>query len=105
VLAQGADGSYTGSFTITASGGPVDFSVSNPAPGNLSVGPSAGSLAQGEQATVSVTVLSGSGLALDTPLTIGPGGVTVDVQYPPAAGTGGSGQAPRHTLAAAPGRW
>lgn len=105
VLAQGADGSYTGSFTITASGGPVDFTVTNPALGNLSVGPSAGSLAEGEQATVSVTVLSDSGLAFDTPITVGPGGVTVDVQYPPAAGTGGLGQAPGHTLAAAPGRW
>jgi RNA polymerase sigma factor (sigma-70 family) len=105
VLAQGADGSYSGSFTITASGGPVDFSVSNPAPGNLAVAPSAGSLAPGEQATVSVSVQSGSGLAFDTPLAIDPGGVAVDVQYPPAAATTGLAQALPHALAAGPGRW
>jgi RNA polymerase sigma factor (sigma-70 family) len=105
VLAQGADGSYSGSFTITASGGPVDYSVSNPAPGNLSVSPSGGSLAEGEQVTVSVSVLSDAGLAFDTPLTVEPGGMTVDVQYPPASGSGGLAEGRWHTLTAAPGHW
>jgi len=102
VLAQGADGSYSGSFTITASGGPVGFSVSNPAPGNLTVAPSAGSLAAGEQATVSVTVASGAGLEFDTPLTVDPGAVTVDVRYPP--GGGGPADGLWHTVTAASGR-
>ncbi|HEY7432505.1 MAG TPA: sigma-70 family RNA polymerase sigma factor [Streptosporangiaceae bacterium] len=111
VLTQGADGTYSGSFTVTATGGPVDFTVSNPAAGNLSVSPSEGSLTAGEQVTVTVTVVSDAGLGLDTPLTVGPGGATVDVQYPPAGSTGGPTSAPpqaspvalRYVLAA--GRW
>ena len=88
VLAQPASGGpYTGTFTVTAQGGPANFTIDDPAPpGDLGITPSAGSLQDGEQVTVTVTVLSDAGLGPDTILTLTPGGATVDVQYPPAGG-------------------
>jgi RNA polymerase sigma factor (sigma-70 family) len=77
--------SSTGSFTITASGGTVSYSIANPAPGgDLAVSPSAGSLSAGQSVTVSVTVVSDTGLASETDLTVNPGGLAFAVLYPPA---------------------
>ena len=73
----------TASFTITASGGTVSYSITDPAPpGDLAVSPSAGSLSAGTSVTVSVTVSSTTGLASETDLTVNPGGLTVAVSYP-----------------------
>jgi len=73
----------TASFTITASGGTVSYSITDPAPsGDLAVSPSAGSLSAGTSVTVSVTVSSTTGLASETDLTVNPGGLTVAVLYP-----------------------
>ena len=75
----------TASFTITASGGTVSYSIDNPAPaGDLAISPSAGSLSAGQSVTVSVTVSSDTGLASETDLTVNPGGLTVAVLYPAA---------------------
>jgi RNA polymerase sigma factor (sigma-70 family) len=74
----------TASFTITASGGTVSYSIDNPAPGNLAVSPSAGTLSAGQSVTVSVTVSSSTGLASETDLTVNPGGLTVAVLDPGA---------------------
>jgi len=68
-----------GSLTLTASGGPVSWSISEPASllGELIVTPVSGTLSAGGSVTVTITV---SGLAsLDTRLTVQPGdhGVTV----------------------------
>jgi RNA polymerase sigma factor (sigma-70 family) len=68
-----------GSLTLTASGGPVSWSISEPASllGELIVTPTSGTLSAGGSVTVAITV---SGLAsLDTQLTVQPGdhGVTV----------------------------
>ena len=72
----------TASFTITASGGTVSYSITDPAPsGDLAVSPSAGSLSAGTSVTVSVTVSSSAGLASETDLTVGPDGLTVAVLY------------------------
>jgi hypothetical protein len=72
----------TASFTITASGGTVSYSIANPAPaGDLTVSPAAGTLSAGQSATVSVTVVSDVGLASETDLTVTPGGLTVAVLY------------------------
>lgn len=69
----------SGSFTLTAHGGPVNWSVS--APGQLladvSLSQSSGTLQAGQSVTITVTV---TGIAaLDEPLTISPGGQTVTV--------------------------
>ena len=63
-----------GSLTLTASGGPVSWSISEPASllGELTVSPASGTLSAGGSATVTITV---SGLvSLDTQLTVQPGG-------------------------------
>lgn len=71
----------TASFTITASGGTVSYSIDNPVPANLAVSPSSGTLSAGQSVTVSVTVSSSTGLAPATDLTVNPGGLTVAVLY------------------------
>ena len=86
-LSQGAGGPYTGSFTITAQGGAVSYSITDPAPaGDLAVSPSAGTLPAGQSVTVFVTVISDVGLASETDLTASPGGLLVAILYPPAGG-------------------
>ena len=67
------------SLALTAEGGPVSWSISEPASllGELIVSPSSGTLAAGHSTTVSISV---SGLAsVDTTLTVNPGGHTVTV--------------------------
>jgi hypothetical protein len=85
-LSQGPDGTYSGSFTLTALGGDVPgFSIVNPAvAGTLSVSPTSGSLASGKSVTVSLSVSSAAGLSYETDLTVNPGSLTVAVYYPPA---------------------
>jgi hypothetical protein len=74
------DGTASGKFTLTASGGPVsDYSITaGPTlAGKLTVSPSTGALAAGKSVTVTVT--STSLVALDGQLTVSPGGQTVTV--------------------------
>ena len=67
----------TGTFTITAQGGPIsNYSITGGA-GQLTVSPSSGSITSGGSVTVTVTATSL--IALDTKLTINPGGQTVTV--------------------------
>jgi RNA polymerase sigma factor (sigma-70 family) len=69
----------SGSFTLTAHGGPVNWSISAPSQllGGVSLSQSSGTLEAGQSVTITVT---GKGLAtLDDPLTISPGGQTVTV--------------------------
>jgi len=73
----------TASFTITASGGTVSYSIANPAPADLAVSPSSGTLSAGQSVTVSVTA-TGTGLASETDLTVNPGGLTVAILNPGA---------------------
>jgi len=68
-----------GTLTLTASGGPVNWSISEPSTllGELTASPSSGTLAAGESVTVTLTV---DGLAsLDTELTANPGDTPVTV--------------------------
>jgi len=68
-----------GSLTLTAVGGPVSWSISEPGSllGTLTVAPSAGTLNAGDSVTVEISV---SGLlSLDTQLTVQPGGQSVTV--------------------------
>jgi len=74
------NGTTSGTFTITAKGGPVgDYSITvgSALAGKLTVSPSSGSLAAGASATVTVT--SKSPIALDGQLIVNPGGQTVTV--------------------------
>ncbi len=74
------NGTATGTFTLTASGGPVkDYSITvgSTLAGRLTVSPSSGSLASG--ASVRITVTSTSLVALDGHLTVNPGGQTITV--------------------------
>jgi RNA polymerase sigma factor (sigma-70 family) len=70
---------HGGSLTLTASGGPVDWSVSVPATllGSVSVSPSSGTLNAGESVTVAISTTGL--LSLDTQLTVEPGGQLVTV--------------------------
>jgi RNA polymerase sigma factor (sigma-70 family) len=84
-LTAGSSGTYTGSFQITAVGGPVSgYSIEDPVPANLSISPSAGSLSSGGTATITISVASSSGLQYETDLTVDPGNLTIIVDYPPA---------------------
>jgi hypothetical protein len=68
-----------GSLTLTASGGPVSWSISEPVSllGELTVSPTSGTLNAGGRVTVTIFV---TGLAtLDTQLTVVPGGQVVTV--------------------------
>jgi RNA polymerase sigma factor (sigma-70 family) len=74
------NGTSTGTFTLTATGGPVsDYSITvGPTlAGRVTVSPSSGSLASG--ASVRITVTSTSLVALDGHLTVNPGGETITV--------------------------
>ncbi len=67
----------TGTFTLTAKGGPVsNYSITGGA-GQLTVSPSSGSIASGD--SVTITVKPTSLIALNTQLTINPGGQVVTV--------------------------
>jgi len=69
----------SGSFTLTADGGPVNWSISVPSGllGSVSLSQTSGSLAAGQSVTIRVGV---SGLAtLDSALTISPGNETLTV--------------------------
>jgi RNA polymerase sigma factor (sigma-70 family) len=68
-----------GSLTLTASGGPVGWTITEPASliGKLTVSPASGTLYAGDSATVTITV---HGLVtLDTQLIVNPGGQQVTV--------------------------
>jgi RNA polymerase sigma factor (sigma-70 family) len=69
------NGHGVGTFTLTAKGGPVSYTIS--AATDLSVSPASGSLTAGASATITVT--SSSLITLDEQLTINPGGYTVTV--------------------------
>jgi RNA polymerase sigma factor (sigma-70 family) len=71
----------TGSFTLTATGGPVSYSITFPsgsAP-ELSVTPSSGTLAAGQSQTITVTWAAET--SLNTQLTISPGVLVVGVSF------------------------
>jgi hypothetical protein len=68
-----------GTLTLTASGGPVSWSISEPTAllGSLTITPLAGTVDPGSPVTLMLTV---AGLvSIDTTLTISPGGESVTV--------------------------
>jgi RNA polymerase sigma factor (sigma-70 family) len=79
-------GTYSGTFTLTASGGPVSYSISVPssANGGLTVSPSSGTLKAGQTVTVTVSQAGNGPPNFTTTLTVNPGGIQVTVEYPPS---------------------
>ncbi len=91
VLAQATpDGPYTGTITLTATGGPVrGFSVVIPASAQtyLTASPATGNLASGHTRTITITApatVPPTGASYITDITVDPGGLTIEVEYPPA---------------------
>jgi len=66
-------------LTLTASGGPVTWSITEPPSliGKVTVSPSSGTLASGQSTTVALSVTSPA--SVDSQLTVNPGGITVTV--------------------------
>lgn len=79
-------GASSGSFTLTANGSAVTYSILVPSAyaGQLAVSPSSGSLAEG--ASVTIVVTWNSSAALQTGLTVEPDGLSVAVSYQPPPG-------------------
>jgi RNA polymerase sigma factor (sigma-70 family) len=68
-------------FTLTANGGPVSFSITGPA--GLTISPASGDLTSGETVTINVTATGNGPPNFINDLTVDPGGLTVQVDYPP----------------------
>jgi RNA polymerase sigma factor (sigma-70 family) len=68
-----------GTLTLTASGGPVPWSIATPSSliGTLTVSPTSGTLAAGQSVTVTVSVTSL--IAVDSRLSVNPGGISVTI--------------------------
>jgi RNA polymerase sigma factor (sigma-70 family) len=68
-------------FTLTADGGPVSFTITGPT--GLSISPASGDLTAGETVTVTVTAVGNGPPDFINDLTVDPGDQTVQVDYPP----------------------
>jgi RNA polymerase sigma factor (sigma-70 family) len=73
---------WSGTFTLTATGGPVSFSVRAAAP--FTVRPARGTVSPGQPVTVTVSVVAGDRVPFLTTLAVRPGGLSVLVEFPPA---------------------
>jgi len=76
------------SLTLTASGGPVTWSITESSSllGNVTVSPTSGTLASGQSVTVSLS--ASSPVSVDSQLTVNPGGITVTVVVGVGVGVG-----------------
>jgi RNA polymerase sigma factor (sigma-70 family) len=81
-LALSLGGSWTGTLTLTATGGPVRYQITVPAPylQKLTVSAPSGQLAAGQSKRVTVTAASG-GLFSTAILKLQPGGLGVTISY------------------------
>jgi hypothetical protein len=59
----------------------VSFTITGPA--GVSVSPASGKLAAGKTVTVTVTAIGNGPPKFITDLTVDPGGLTVEIEYPP----------------------
>jgi RNA polymerase sigma factor (sigma-70 family) len=80
VTLAGGGGTATGSFTITATGGPIQhYQITVRSAHELSVSPSSGSLAAGQ--TVTIMVTANTTAAVNTWIVVNPSGDKVTIQY------------------------
>ena len=82
-------GSYTGTFTITAEGGPVSYSISlsDSERSYLKLSPLAGTLKPGQEQEITASLTpdpDGARPPFSNPVTVGPGAITVTLEYPPS---------------------
>jgi RNA polymerase sigma factor (sigma-70 family) len=82
-------GPYTGTFTITAEGGPVSYSisVSHAELAYLRLSPSAGTLKSGQVEVITASITPNPNSApppFSNPITVEPGAISVVVEYPPS---------------------
>jgi RNA polymerase sigma factor (sigma-70 family) len=82
-------GRYSGTFTITAVGGPVTYSIalSTAEQSYLTLSPLTGNLAAGQQQTITADLTpnpNGPRPLFYNPVTLTPGGATVVLEYPPS---------------------
>ena len=74
-------GEESGTFTLTANGGPVTSFWITSVPG-LSVSPSSGSLAAGDSITITVMTVGSGPRSFANTLTVSPGGETITIETP-----------------------
>jgi hypothetical protein len=82
-------GPYTGTFSLTAQGGPVTYSISVPGSEQayLSLTPLTGTLQAGASQVITVTLIpnpNGPPPVFSNPVIVDPGGITVILEYPPS---------------------
>jgi RNA polymerase sigma factor (sigma-70 family) len=75
------DPGLSAQFTLTADGGPVSFTISGPT--GLSIVPASGNLTSGQTVTVTVTAVGNGPPDFVNELTVNPGDLSVEVEYPP----------------------
>jgi RNA polymerase sigma factor (sigma-70 family) len=79
---QAAADTWSGTFTLTATGARASFAIRAPAP--FTVSPARGTVSPGQPVTVTVTVTAGDRVPFLTTVTVRPGGLSVLVEFPPA---------------------
>jgi RNA polymerase sigma factor (sigma-70 family) len=85
-LAQPAlGGPYTGTFTVTAAGGQVSYSIAVPTSEQayFSLSPLRGTLQSGASTVITV-IVTGRPPYFRNPVTVDPGGIVVNLEYPPS---------------------
>jgi RNA polymerase sigma factor (sigma-70 family) len=80
---QGAGVTWSGTFTLTAAGGPVSFTIR--APAAFTVSPARGTVRPGAPVTITVSVVASGRVPLFSTLTVRPGGLAVLIEFPPAS--------------------
>jgi RNA polymerase sigma factor (sigma-70 family) len=73
---------WSGTFTLTATGGSVSFSIRAPAP--FTVQPARGTVLPGQPVTITVSVAASDRVPFLTTLTVRPDGLSVLVEFPPS---------------------
>jgi hypothetical protein len=79
-----ADAGSSATFTLTASGGPVSYSITDTAGSYLIVSPASGTLPDGQTVTITVQANPKETPPYVNNLTVSPGGISVTVYYEPS---------------------
>jgi RNA polymerase sigma factor (sigma-70 family) len=80
--AAAGGGTWSGTFTVIAVGGPVSYTVTGPS--FVSVSPARATARPGTPLTVTVSVTASPNLPFLSTLTVSPGGLPIVVEFPPS---------------------